>query len=58
MLLFQALLITIGNFTSAMHQQHIHFPIEQDTEVENQCIISTTYREHRHKKKNKKYTSL
>ena len=30
---------------------NIHFPIEQDTEIENQSIISTTYRGHRRKKK-------
>jgi len=27
-----------------MHYNQIHFPIEQDTEFENQTIISTTYR--------------
>jgi len=31
------------NFDLLMHQLDIYFPIEQDTEVENRSIISTTY---------------
>ena len=53
LLFFFSLLKMTGNFTFWPPQctNDVHFPIEQDTEVENRNIISTTYRVHRHKKK-------